>query len=57
MINFVIILVVAILLALIISFLLKAKKGGNKCVGCPDANCCINKNRCSSAKSSHTPKN
>ena len=41
--------VILILLALagaIVLYLIKAKKSGKKCIGCPYANDCSNKNKC-----------
>ncbi len=42
--NFIIIAIVAIILGLAIFYIWKAKKGGKKCIGCPDGCNCNAKN-------------
>jgi len=39
--NFIIVVVIAVIIALAIFYICKAKKSGKKCIGCPDScNCC-----------------
>ena len=56
--NFVVIAIIVVILALVILYIIKAKKSGIKCIGCPDAKtchsrvvgcsgCCSNCNGCS----------
>lgn len=42
--NFIIIAVIVLILALAIGYIVKAKKSGAKCVGCPSAKECSSKN-------------
>ena len=46
--NVIIILVLAAILALVIFYIVKSKKRGNKCIGCPYAKACGGK--CSTKK-------
>ncbi len=38
--NFIVIMIIAIILTLVILYIIKAKKSGVKCIGCPDAKNC-----------------
>lgn len=38
--NFVVIAIIVAILALVILYIVKAKKSGIKCIGCPDAKTC-----------------
>ena len=38
--NFVVIAVVAVILGLAVGYIYKAKKRGQKCIGCPDSSAC-----------------
>lgn len=38
--NFVVIAVIVIIIALVVFYIVKAKKNGVKCIGCPDAKNC-----------------
>ncbi len=41
--NFIVIAIVAVIIALVIIYLVKARKNGIKCIGCPDAKMCRSK--------------
>ena len=41
--NFVVIAVIVVILALVILYIVKARKNGIKCIGCPDAKICQSK--------------
>lgn len=47
--DFVIIGIIAVLLGLAIGYIVKAKKSGRKCIGCPDSSSCSG--HCSSCSS------
>lgn len=38
--------VIAVILALAAGYIIKAKKGTKKCIGCPDAKNCTSNGRC-----------
>lgn len=44
--NIIIIAVLAAILGAAIVYIVKAKKSGKKCIGCPDADTCAAKNGC-----------
>ena len=48
--NVVIILVLAAIVGGIVWYLLRAKKSGNKCIGCPHGKSCGNKCSCGDSK-------
>ena len=49
--NFIVIAVVVLILGCAIAYIVKEKKKGVKCVGCPYAETCVNnKNDCDSCK-------
>lgn len=51
--NFVVIAIVLIVIALVLLYIIKAKKSGIKCIGCPDAKTCQSKaNSCGGCCSS-----
>ena len=45
--NFIIIAVLVVILVLAVGYIVKAKKNGEKCIGCPNAKQCSKKNNCS----------
>ena len=46
--NFVVIAIIVIILALVTIYIIKAKKSGVKCIGCPDAKTCQGRSSCCS---------
>ena len=44
--NYIIIAVVVLILALAVGYIVKEKREGNKCIGCPHAKECASKNGC-----------
>ncbi len=44
--NAIIVAIVAVIVAAAAFYVYKAKKSGKKCIGCPDACSCQNKNGC-----------
>ena len=44
MVNFIIIAIIVVAVAAALIYIIKAKKSGAKCIGCPDAGCCGKKN-------------
>ena len=44
--NFLVILVVAIIVGLAIAYIVREKKRGVKCIGCPSAATCPNSGKC-----------
>ena len=47
MIDFIVIAIIAIILAAAITYIIKAKKSGAKCIGCPAANQYSSEHHCS----------
>ena len=47
MVDFIIIAIVIIILAAAITYIIKAKKSGVKCIGCPTAKQCSSEHNCS----------
>ncbi len=41
--DIIVILIIAVILGLAIGYIVKAKKSGNKCIGCPVENSCSDK--------------
>ena len=54
MVNFIIIAVVAVILGMAIYYIVKEKKKGTKCIGCPAAGQCAQLNQCNSECGCHT---
>ena len=50
MIDLIIIAVVLIILGAAITYIVKEKKRGVKCIGCPNGSVCANKGKCSGQK-------
>jgi hypothetical protein len=48
--NIIIIAVLVVILGFAIGYIIKAKKNGEKCIGCPNAKQCSNKSNCSCHK-------
>lgn len=46
--NYIIIAVVLLVLGLAIGYIIKAKKSGKKCIGCPDGDRCSKQSSCCS---------
>ena len=46
MINIVVIAIVVLVLGSAIAYVIKEKKNGRKCIGCPNSGACSAKNRC-----------
>lgn len=42
--NFIIVAVLAIIIGAALAYVIKAKKSGAKCIGCPDSKTCASKN-------------
>ena len=38
--DIIVVAVVAVIIALAAGYIVKAKKSGKKCIGCPDCSCC-----------------
>ncbi len=50
--NFIVIGIILVVVALAVFYIVKAKKNGTKCIGCPDSKNCSNKeNGCSCCSS------
>ena len=47
--NFIIVGIIAVIVALILFYIYKSKKSGNKCIGCPYGKVCGNKLDCCKA--------
>ncbi len=43
--NLIVILILAVILGLAIGYIIKSKKNGVKCIGCPSGSCCPSKNK------------
>lgn len=43
--NFIIIAIVVVIVAIAAGYVYRAKKSGRKCIGCPNACACTNKNK------------
>ena len=48
--NFIIVIVIALIVSAAAFYIYKAKKGGNKCIGCPHGSSCSAKGCCSGTK-------
>lgn len=46
--NYIIIAVVVLIVAAVIAYIVKAKKSGKKCIGCPDGGSCGKESSCCS---------
>ena len=44
--NIIILVVVGLILALAVGYIIKAKKSGKKCIGCPDGGCSCSSGGC-----------
>ena len=44
--NFIVILIVALIVGVAIAYIVKEKKRGVKCIGCPAAGTCSNSGKC-----------
>lgn len=53
--NYIIIAIIAAILGLAIWYIIRAKKSGKKCIGCPDG-CCSSKNGSACCCCSHSEK-
>lgn len=42
--DIIVIAVIVVILAIAIGYIIRAKKSGKKCIGCPDGGCCSGKN-------------
>ncbi len=42
--NFIIVAVIAVIVGAALAYVIKAKKSGAKCIGCPDSKTCASKN-------------
>ena len=46
--DIIVIIIIALILAGAIYYIVKQKKSGAKCIGCPHSKCCNKKNSCNS---------
>jgi len=51
MINAIVILILAIIVGAAVAYIIKEKKRGVKCIGCPYAGQCANRSKCSNGES------
>ena len=49
--NFILILVIAVVVIFAVAYIVKEKKKGKKCIGCPMASTCKNSENCQNGKS------
>ncbi len=49
--NVIVILIVAVIVGVAIAYIVKEKKKGTKCIGCPSAGTCTHKGKCSEKRS------
>lgn len=55
--NIIIIAVILIIIGVAAWYIIKSKKSGKKCIGCPDSGCCSKKNNgCNCGCGSHDEK-